>query len=304
MPAPATEDWRGVAEGFRDRWAFPNCVRSIDEKHVVFKAPDNSGSLLYNYKWCHPDSDSGPPCGDVVRGFTIDESCRKRWKGLRDTYLKERRKKAEESRSGSAAGTGRGWKHSAVVSFLDPFVSPRETSSNMLRGVEEDLTAEYFHPSEAGPSEIRDTNYEWAEGESGEGGEGETEEERDTAAEERPGERAGARAGEDAGAFSAAKPPALQGRMAPDVGAERDLLSVHEKFPELVVVWSDISQRRWWASASKKARKWVNSVTNTFVQDLSGLLVVNIRGRGNHWRQKLHEHSNVSEHGCCHTHNG
>ncbi|KAM3595413.1 uncharacterized protein V6R79_023146 [Siganus canaliculatus] len=207
MPAPATEDWRGVAEGFRDRWAFPNCVRSIDEKHVVFKAPDNSGSLLYNYKWCHPDSDSGPPCGDVVRGFTIDESCRKRWKGLRDTYLKERRKKAEESRSGSAAGTGRGWKHSAVVSFLDPFVSPRETSSNMLRGVEEDLTAEYFHPSEAGPSEIRDTNYEWAEGESGEGGEGETEEERDTAAEERPGERAGARAGEDAGAFSAAKPP-------------------------------------------------------------------------------------------------
>ncbi|KAM3620608.1 uncharacterized protein V6R79_025890 [Siganus canaliculatus] len=56
------------------------------------------------------------------------------------------------------------------MSFLDPFVSPRETSSNMLRGVEEHLTAEYFHSSEAGQSEIRDTNYEWEErAESGEG---------------------------------------------------------------------------------------------------------------------------------------
>ncbi|KAL2080736.1 hypothetical protein ACEWY4_024529 [Coilia grayii] len=50
MPTPTTEDWRSVAEGFQRRWAFPNCLGSIDGKHVVIRAPDNSGSLFYNYK--------------------------------------------------------------------------------------------------------------------------------------------------------------------------------------------------------------------------------------------------------------
>uniref|UniRef100_A0A3B4Z1B4 MADF domain-containing protein n=1 Tax=Stegastes partitus TaxID=144197 RepID=A0A3B4Z1B4_9TELE len=61
------------------------------------------------------------------------ESCKK---SLRDTYLKERRKETER-RSGSAAETGKRWKHSAVLSFLDPFVTPRETSGNMEEVVEE-----------------------------------------------------------------------------------------------------------------------------------------------------------------------
>ncbi|KAM3596140.1 uncharacterized protein V6R79_009018 [Siganus canaliculatus] len=30
-----------VADGFRDRWAFPNCADFIDGKHVVIKTPDN-----------------------------------------------------------------------------------------------------------------------------------------------------------------------------------------------------------------------------------------------------------------------
>uniref|UniRef100_A0A671U8L1 DDE Tnp4 domain-containing protein n=1 Tax=Sparus aurata TaxID=8175 RepID=A0A671U8L1_SPAAU len=50
MPVPTTEDWRSIAEGFRCQWAFPNCLGSIDGKHVVTRAPDNSGSLFYNYK--------------------------------------------------------------------------------------------------------------------------------------------------------------------------------------------------------------------------------------------------------------
>ncbi|XP_058628539.1 uncharacterized protein LOC131538616 isoform X2 [Onychostoma macrolepis] len=53
-----------------------------------------------------------------------EEVCRKKWKSLRDTYLKERRKETEK-RSGSAAGSEKKWKYSAVLSFLDPFVSPR-----------------------------------------------------------------------------------------------------------------------------------------------------------------------------------
>ncbi|KAG7467890.1 hypothetical protein MATL_G00137030 [Megalops atlanticus] len=50
MPVPTTEDWRSIATGFLHRWNFPNCLGSIDGKHVVIRAPDNSGSLFYNYK--------------------------------------------------------------------------------------------------------------------------------------------------------------------------------------------------------------------------------------------------------------
>ncbi|XP_073803716.1 uncharacterized protein isoform X6 [Danio rerio] len=71
-----------------------------------------------------------------------EEVCRKKWKSLRDTYLKERRKETEK-RSGSAAGSGKKWRFSAVLSFLDPFVSPRETSGNMERGGEESQPAGY-----------------------------------------------------------------------------------------------------------------------------------------------------------------
>ncbi|XP_028304511.1 transcription factor Adf-1-like [Gouania willdenowi] len=100
--------------------------------------------------------------GEAV-GLAAD-LCRKRWKGLRDTYLKEKRK-CQEKRSGSAAGPSKRWKYSAVMSFLDPFISPRDTSSNMVQGVEEDRAAEYGHPSETG--EVNNEGEE-AEGE-GEG---------------------------------------------------------------------------------------------------------------------------------------
>ncbi|KAF4096414.1 transcription factor Adf-1-like [Onychostoma macrolepis] len=81
-----------------------------------------------------------------------EEVCRKKWKSLRDTYLKERRKDTEK-RSGSAAGSGKKWKYSAVLSFLDPFVSPRETSGNMERGDEENQAAGYDHPEDQGETE-------------------------------------------------------------------------------------------------------------------------------------------------------
>ncbi|KAL7396976.1 hypothetical protein ABVT39_014445 [Epinephelus coioides] len=67
--------------------------------------------------------------------------CRRKWKSLWDTYLRERKKEGEK-RSGSAAGQVKKWKYSAVLSFLDLFITPRETSSNMAPGVEEDGAAE------------------------------------------------------------------------------------------------------------------------------------------------------------------
>ncbi|KAK0156466.1 Protein ALP1-like [Merluccius polli] len=50
MPPPTKEDWKSIAEGFHHRWNFPNCLGSIDGKHVVIQAPPNSGSWFYNYK--------------------------------------------------------------------------------------------------------------------------------------------------------------------------------------------------------------------------------------------------------------
>ena len=40
-------------------------------------------------------------------------------------------------KSGSAAGRVKRWKFAGVLSFLDPFVTPRETSGNLLQGAEE-----------------------------------------------------------------------------------------------------------------------------------------------------------------------
>lgn len=50
MSQPTGEDWLEIAEGFRLRWNFPNCLGSIDGKHVVIRASPNSGSWFYNYK--------------------------------------------------------------------------------------------------------------------------------------------------------------------------------------------------------------------------------------------------------------
>lgn len=50
MPIPKEEDWRAIAAQFLERWNFPNCLGSIDRKHVVIQAPLCSGSQFYNYK--------------------------------------------------------------------------------------------------------------------------------------------------------------------------------------------------------------------------------------------------------------
>ncbi|XP_046863316.1 uncharacterized protein LOC124457069 [Xenia sp. Carnegie-2017] len=44
------EDWRKVEQAFSERWNFPNCVGALNGKHILLKAPNNSGSFYFNYK--------------------------------------------------------------------------------------------------------------------------------------------------------------------------------------------------------------------------------------------------------------
>ncbi|TNN31033.1 hypothetical protein EYF80_058816 [Liparis tanakae] len=71
-----------------------------------------------------------------------EEICRRRWKGLRDSFQREKWRESSEKRSGSAAQSTQKWKYSAVLLFLDPFIAPRETSGNMGRTVVEGRTTE------------------------------------------------------------------------------------------------------------------------------------------------------------------
>ncbi|CAH1959144.1 unnamed protein product [Acanthoscelides obtectus] len=50
LPPPEEIRWAQKADEFWKRWSFPNCIASIDGKHVRIVAPAKSGSLYFNYK--------------------------------------------------------------------------------------------------------------------------------------------------------------------------------------------------------------------------------------------------------------
>jgi hypothetical protein len=49
-PNPSVEMFKKIAKEFSSLWNFPNCIGSIDGKHIQLKCPRNSGSLFFNYK--------------------------------------------------------------------------------------------------------------------------------------------------------------------------------------------------------------------------------------------------------------
>ncbi|KAF0713191.1 protein ALP1-like [Aphis craccivora] len=50
LSPPNKEKWKKIEQEFRTRWNYPNCVGSVDGKHVVINKPYHSGSLYFNYK--------------------------------------------------------------------------------------------------------------------------------------------------------------------------------------------------------------------------------------------------------------
>jgi len=48
---PSThEEWSNISDQYERCWNFPNCVGTIDGKHMVIQLPANAGSYYYNYK--------------------------------------------------------------------------------------------------------------------------------------------------------------------------------------------------------------------------------------------------------------
>ncbi|XP_026816057.1 uncharacterized protein LOC113555733 [Rhopalosiphum maidis] len=50
IPSPTVADFENIAQEFYENWNFPNCIGSLDGKHIRIKCPKKSGSMFFNYK--------------------------------------------------------------------------------------------------------------------------------------------------------------------------------------------------------------------------------------------------------------
>ncbi|XP_047510278.1 protein ANTAGONIST OF LIKE HETEROCHROMATIN PROTEIN 1-like [Pieris napi] len=50
LPQPKKDAWKKIANDFFQRANFPNCLGAVDGKHIRCIAPNNSGSMCFNYK--------------------------------------------------------------------------------------------------------------------------------------------------------------------------------------------------------------------------------------------------------------
>lgn len=59
------------------------------------------------------------------------EDVKKKWRDLRDAYVRYRREDQSRRVSGAAASQKRPWRYAQIMSFLLPFITPRRTTSNL-----------------------------------------------------------------------------------------------------------------------------------------------------------------------------
>ena len=51
MKPPTLQDWRKIQRRFNHIWQFPNCIGSLDGKHVSIRAPPKSSTLFRWFKF-------------------------------------------------------------------------------------------------------------------------------------------------------------------------------------------------------------------------------------------------------------
>lgn len=59
--------------------------------------------------------------------LNVEEDCRRKWKSLRDMFIKDKR---SEQRRRASGGTHRSWKYSWQMAFLTPFIQSRSSQAN------------------------------------------------------------------------------------------------------------------------------------------------------------------------------
>ncbi|KDR21484.1 hypothetical protein L798_03988, partial [Zootermopsis nevadensis] len=50
MPVSSEELWKTISDKYLELWNIPNCIGSIDGKHIRIQCPNKSGSAFYNFK--------------------------------------------------------------------------------------------------------------------------------------------------------------------------------------------------------------------------------------------------------------
>jgi len=50
MPKPTKDEWKNISREYKEIWNFPNCIGSLDGKHINIQCPINAGSAYFNYK--------------------------------------------------------------------------------------------------------------------------------------------------------------------------------------------------------------------------------------------------------------
>lgn len=50
MPKPTKDDWKKISKEYKELLNFPNCLGSLDGKHINIRCPIKAGSAFYNYK--------------------------------------------------------------------------------------------------------------------------------------------------------------------------------------------------------------------------------------------------------------
>ena len=50
MAEPKSDTWKNIAQRYFELWNLPNCIGSIDGKHIRVKCFNNTGSTYFNYK--------------------------------------------------------------------------------------------------------------------------------------------------------------------------------------------------------------------------------------------------------------
>ncbi|CAL8394804.1 unnamed protein product [Boreogadus saida] len=93
--------------------------------------------VLYNLtlKAYHDQTKRNQAWRDIsaMLGVTAEVS-RKKWKYLRDKYLRERKAERDRKKSGAGATSFKRWKYMAIMGFLERHMKERLTSSNMEQG--------------------------------------------------------------------------------------------------------------------------------------------------------------------------